>query len=119
MGQFSVSARIWAAPIPEKGQLLTFRVDTGAAYSVVPRPILEAMGCLPSVKRTVVLPDGREEVWELAYVVMALGGEEAPTPCLLGPSNGLTLLGAVTLEQFGLAVDPLHRKLIPARSPIA
>jgi predicted aspartyl protease len=119
MGQFSVRVRIWPAHSPEKGQELSVLVDTGAAYTVVPRSILDAIGCLPSTKRTVVLPDGREEIWDLTYIVMALGGEEAPTPCLMGPSNGLTLLGAVTLEQFGLGVDPLHRRLIPVRAPIA
>lgn len=119
MGQFSVRVRIWPAHSPERGQELSVLVDTGAAYTVVPRSILDAIGCLPSTKRTVVLPDGREEIWDLTYIVMALGGEEAPTPCLMGPSNGLTLLGAVTLEQFGLGVDPLRRRLIPVRAPIA
>ncbi|MBI4588535.1 MAG: Retroviral aspartyl protease [Candidatus Rokubacteria bacterium] len=118
MGQFSVSARIWSAHVPEKGREVNF-LATGAAYTVVPRTMLDAIGCLPSTKRTVVQPDGREEIWDLTYIIMALGGEEAPTPCLMGPSNGLTLLGAVTLEQFGLGVDPLHRRLIPVRAPIA
>ena len=39
--------------------------------------------------------------------------------CLFGPPDGLPLLGAVSLEQFALAVDPLVRALVPTRVPMA
>jgi hypothetical protein len=41
------------------------------------------------------------------------------TTCLFGPSDSLPFLGAVSLEQFALAVDPLARALVPTRVPMA
>lgn len=119
MGTFSVQVAIAHPQEPSRRQELWLLVDTGAAYTVVPQPVLESLGVRATAKRAVTLADGREEVWDLTYVLISLAGEEAPTPCLMAPQDGLTLLGAVTLEQFGLGVDPLGKKLIPIRIPLA
>lgn len=119
MGTFSVQVAIAHPQKPSRRQELSLLVDTGAAYTVVSQSVLEALGVRPTAKRAVTLADGREEVWDLAYVLISLAGEEAPTPCLMAPRDGRTLLGAVTLEQFGLGVDPLAKRLIPIRLPPA
>lgn len=119
MGTFTVQAMIAHPQEPSRGHELSLLVDTGAAYTVISQSVLEALGVRPTAKRAVTLADGREEVWDLTYVLISLAGEQAPTPCLLGPQNGMMLLGAVTLEQFGLGVDPLGKKLIPIRLPLA
>ncbi|MBI4839509.1 MAG: retroviral-like aspartic protease family protein [candidate division NC10 bacterium] len=119
MGTFTVQATISHPHEPSRCQELFLLVDTGAAYTVIPQPLLEALGVHPTAKRTVTLADGREEVWDLTYVLISLAGEQAPTPCLMAPHDGMTLLGAVTLEQFGLGVDPLGKTLIPVRAPLA
>ncbi len=36
------------------------------------------------------------------------------TVCLFGEGGDLEVLGAHTLEGFGLAVDPIQRRLVPA-----
>ena len=47
-------------------------------------------------------------------VLIALEGRTLHTVCLFGDAGDLNVLGAYTLEGFGLAVDPVQRKLIPA-----
>jgi hypothetical protein len=34
--------------------------------------------------------------------------------CLFGEARDLDVLGACTLEGFGLGIDPVQRKLVPA-----
>jgi len=119
MGTFSVKATISPPHDPSRSQEVSLLVDTGAAYTAIPQPVLEVLGVRPTAKRAVTLADGREETWDLTYVLISLVGEQAPTPCLMAPHDGMTLLGAVTLEQFGLGVDPLAKRLIPVRVPLA
>ena len=47
-----------------------------------------------------------------AEVIEALG-VEWPTMCLVGPRGGPALIGAVTLRQFALGVDPVTMRLVP------
>jgi clan AA aspartic protease len=88
-------------------------VDTGAGYSVVPRPILESLGCRPVRTQRVVLADGRTEEWSVSQVDVECEGRRATTPVLMGPPAGPILLGATTLEELGLGIDPLNRRLVP------
>lgn len=97
-------ARVRAVPV---------LVDTGATWTTLPKEIVDALGCSPLSTRRVQLASGREEVWPLTIVLIALEGQELPTVCLIAPIGGPALLGAVTLEEFALAVDPVGRRLIP------
>jgi len=47
-------------------------------------------------------------------VLITPDGRTLHTVCLFGDAGDLDVLGAYTLEGFGLAVDPVQRKLIPA-----
>ena len=88
-------------------------VDTGAAYSVVPRAVLESLGCRPVHTQRVVLTDSRTEEWSLTQIDVECEGRRTTTPLLMGPATGPVLLGATTLEELGLGIDPLNRRLVP------
>jgi len=112
MGQFKVTLIVY----PRDGgtaRSLEALVDTGAGYSVVPGPVLEALGCRPLRTQRVILADGRTEEWSVAQVDVECEGRRATTPVLMGPPTGPTLLGATTLEELGLGIDPLNRRLVP------
>jgi len=42
-----------------------------------------------------------------------LGTRERTTMFVAGPSGCPALLGALALESFGLAADPVHQRLLP------
>jgi clan AA aspartic protease len=88
-------------------------VDTGAAYTVVPRPVLESLGCRPVRTQRVVLADGRSKEWSVTQIDVECAGRRTTTPILMGPADGPVLLGTTTLEELGLRIDPLNRCVIP------
>lgn len=116
MGAFQVEVTVKNFREPGRSQTLSVVVDTGATYMTLARDVMEALGCQPIGSRRVLLADGREEEWPVAAVLLTLEGQEGPTFCLIGPNGGPTLLGAVTLEEFALGVDPVAKRLVPVRS---
>ncbi len=89
-------------------------VDTGAAYTIVPQPVLESLGCEPLRSQRVVLADGRIEEWSVTQMDVECEGRRTTTPILMGPATAQALLGATTLEELGLGIDPLNRRrLVP------
>lgn len=112
MGQFHVRLIFF----PQNGgnpQTLEALVDSGAAYSVAPRSVLEALGCRAHRTQRVILADGRTEEWEVPQVDVECEGRRTTTPVLMGPQGGPVLLGATTLEELGLGIDSLNRRLVP------
>lgn len=88
-------------------------VDTGAAYSWIPRSVLTQLGVLPRRKRQFLLADGRVIERDMAIVMMRLDGEILPTFCVVGDDGSQALLGAFTLAGFALSADPLNKRLVP------
>ena len=119
MGTFSVEVTIKNFRDPRRKRDLSLLVDTGATYTTLPRKVADAVGCQRIGTRRILLADGREEEWPVGVVSMTLEGQEVPTLCLIGPDGGPALLGAVTLEEFALAVDPVAKRLIPVRGYVA
>ena len=87
-------------------------VDTGATYTVIPRDVLERLGIAPQFRRFRVA-DGRVVELDMAVVMVRLEGQTLPTICIFGEEGMNALLGAVTLEEFGLGVDPANQRLVP------
>jgi len=112
MGQFRVTMtlhpRVEGAP-----RRLEAIVDIGAGYTVVPRPVLDALGCEPHRMQPVRFADGRVEEWPVAEVEVECEGRRATTTVLMGSATSPVLLGATTLEELGLGVDPINRRLVP------
>ena len=101
---------------PEPGgpsEALTALVDTGATYTLVPAPILRRLGVEPIGRQTFLIADGSRVEREVGWLLVRIDGEERPTVVVFGDDGAEPLLGAVTMEEFGLGVDPVRRRLVP------
>lgn len=78
--------------------------------------IVERLGLATRHQRAVELATGERAVYPLGHVRLALAGEEWLTMFLAGPRGSTPRLGTVTLTQFGVAADPVHKTLVRAPS---
>ena len=112
MGQFTVALTVY----PRSGEgprSLGLLVDSGAAYSVLPRALLEAWGCRPLRMQRVLFADGRSEEWPLTEIEVGYADRRATTTVLMGPAGSATLLGSITLQALALGIDPVNHRLVP------
>ena len=112
MGTFRISIQLARVGV-EQFESIEALVDTGASYTWIPRDLLEGLGVRPDEERVFVLADGREVRYPVAWVRVRLDARVQPTLVVCGDSGTEPLLGAFTLEGFGLGVDPVNRRLIP------
>ena len=115
MSTFSVDITVANLYVPDRGRRVSVTVDTGATYTMLPREIVEDLGCHPIGSRRVLLANGVEVEWPITAVQVTVDGQDGPTFSLIGPSGCPAVLGAVTLEGFALGVDPVAQRLIPVR----
>jgi predicted aspartyl protease len=116
MGVFKVRARLWNPSDNSKEAVVDFVVDTGATYTVLPANVLEglAVGSIRMVK--LKLADNRVLEKKLGEAGIEIEGYTASaTPVIFG-EEGVYLLGSVTMEQLGLAPDPVEKKLKPVEA---
>lgn len=115
MGMFKKRIKVSNSMDPAKFFEQEFWVDTGALYSFIPEQYLEQIGVEPSVKRNLVLADGRQDTRLLGFCNFEIEGLEGSIPCpvIFAPKESLFLLGATALENFGVDVDPIQKKLRP------
>ena len=91
------------------------RVDTSTTYAVMPAPLLTMLGISPQWTGVFELADGGQEEHPLAEIRMRINNQERTIVCVFGKPDGPPVLGAHTLECFGLAPDADKRRLAPAR----
>jgi aspartyl protease family protein len=91
-------------------------VDTGATYTTIPRDVLFRLGVTPEEERPFILANGERITYGMAWVRIHLDGREQPSLAVFGEEGIKPLLGAFTLEGFGLAVDPVSQRLVPAEA---
>ena len=89
-------------------------VDTGAGYSVMPASLLESLGLEPVEQEEFMLANGEVRVYAVGEARFRIDGRERTTPVVFG-DDGVFLLGAVTLQNFGLVADTTQHRLVPAR----
>lgn len=112
MGTFRVPVEIGDPP-GQRWEGVEALVDTGASYTLVPRSILQRLGVSGSFRHPFVLADGRRMECEMAETRVRLNGQTRTTLVIFGEEESVPLLGAYTLEGFGLAPDRVGRRLIP------
>jgi clan AA aspartic protease len=116
MGTFRVDVTVGNLADRERSLTLPLLVDTGATYTTLPREVADALGLEPIETRRVRLADGREDLWPMAAIFVRIDGREVPSLAWIGPPGGAALLGAVTLNEFALTVDPSGSRLVPTIS---
>jgi Predicted aspartyl protease len=116
MGVFKVNAWVWNPSAPEKKVLLELLVDTGATYTVLPESLLKSLGVKPFRVARLRLADNRIVEKSLGEVGIEVEGHRASaTPVVFGEEE-VYLLGSVTMEQLGLAPDPIAKRLKPVEA---
>ena len=112
---FKQRVRVFNSKKPELSFEEEFWVDSGALYSFVPQDYLERIGVEPSATRRLIFADGRPESRPLGFCDFQIEGLEGRLPCpvIFGPKGSLFLLGATALENFGVDVDPIEKRLKP------
>jgi predicted aspartyl protease len=98
---------------PGTGEEVEFLVDSGAIYSVVPARVLRRLGVRPLKTEEFRLADGSMIRRKRGGAVFRLGDRVGVADVIFGEPGDSTLLGALTLEALGLALDPLRRRLTP------
>ena len=88
-------------------------VDTGSTYTAVPRAMLERLGVPIQRSMPSQTADGRIVPVDIGQTIVRLDGFEFYTPVIFAAEDEPSLLGVVTLEEAGLAVDPVNGRLIP------
>jgi clan AA aspartic protease len=97
----------------------TVLVDTGASYLSLPARVLDRLGYRAIGAQRVVFATGETAVWSVTEVRVRLEGRERTVLAFLAADHEPKLLGAQTLETFGLGVDPLGRRLVPVDAYLA
>ena len=89
-------------------------VDTGATYTVLPdRMLREQVGVRPTERETFTLADGSRVRLPVGEALLHVEGRERTSIVVFGSDNQY-LLGATTLQVFGLIADTTDHRLIPA-----
>jgi len=114
MGTFFVEVPLASPARPDRRETVKLLVDSGSMYTWVSANVLRELGVQPTERRRLITIEGRVTERNAAEVLVTLDGHTLHTPCLFGEPGDLEVLGAYTLEGFGLAIDPVQRRLIPA-----
>jgi predicted aspartyl protease len=87
-------------------------VDTGATMSLIPGRILRELGIRVRREMEFSLADESRKAFPIGEALIGVNGDENIIPVVFGPDDVTPLLGGVALEVFGLAVDPVNRRLV-------
>ncbi len=112
MGTFTHTITMFD-PSGQRSETVEATVDTGSTFTLMPSPLLERLGATP--RRTIRLRQASGQIIErpLGDVEAQLDGVRGTIACLFGEPNDPPIIGAVTLETFLLAVDPVEERLVP------
>ena len=110
MGTFRVN--LWVGNLfTDSGTSVEALVDTGATHSMIPGSLLSDLGIDPVETRYSRIADGSRIELQTAWARFSTEGRNAVARVSFGP-DGTYLLGATTLEDLGLAVEPVDQRLV-------
>jgi len=112
LGFVRVKAKIWNIESLENVKEVTLLADTGDIYTVLPGSLLKSLGVKSIGKRKFRLANNQVLEKEIGIIGIEVNGVKTYTIAVFGDEN-VYLLGAVTLEELGLEVDPVKGELKP------
>ena len=112
MGAFRVAVEV-GDKAGNRFEHLEALVDTGSTYTWIPKSTLYRLGLQPERDRLFEFTDGRRQTYGVAWTSIRLEGVVQPTLVVFGDDNTEPVLGVVTLEEYGLAVDVIRHELLP------
>lgn len=102
MGLTDVAMKVSNPTDTNLARHLTFLVDSGTIYSVVPDGVESfSLADLTQIER------------EAGQAAFTHGGRTRVSPVMFGEEGDATLLGVMTLEALGLMLDPVRREIRP------
>ena len=113
MGEVRVEIVVGNPRTGARSEAIGALADAGATLTVIPREILHRLGVQKLRRVSLVLADGRRAERDVGDATVAVNGESVPCRVVFGESGDAILLGLTVLEQLGLAVDPVQRRLVP------
>jgi clan AA aspartic protease len=113
MGITRLNVEIANVAVPEKTRTLEFIIDSGALYSLVPATVLEDLQIQPITEQRFTLADGSVIRRRKGGAVFRYNESVGIADVIFGEPGDQNLLGVVTLESLGLALDPIKRELHP------
>lgn len=113
MGEVRVGIVVVNPRTGARSEEMSALADTGATLAVIPAAILHRLGIQKRRTVSLVLADGRRAERDVGDAAVAVNGESVPCRVVFGEPGDAVLLGLTVLEQLGLAVDPVQRRLIP------
>ena len=114
MGTFFTDVQIASPRRTDRRETVTLLVDSGSVYTWISATVLRDLGVQPTDRRRIITIEGRTAERGVTEILITVEGRTLHTLCLFGEPGDLDVLGAYTLEGFGLAIDPVQRRLIPA-----
>jgi clan AA aspartic protease len=113
MGITTIKATVGNPADPKRSCDVEFLVDSGATYSLVPSEILVSLGIESHSIREFVLGNGEFVQRRMGTATFQYIGIRGDSLVMFGEPGDAPLLGATTLEGFGLILDPFRRELKP------
>ena len=108
----TVSVDLWVGSLfADAGTTVSALVDTGATNTMLPASLLRGIGIEPVERRFARVADGRRVDLQTAWARFSVQGRNAVARVAFGP-EGQYLVGATTLEDLTLVVDPVDQRLI-------
>ena len=98
---------------PARSREVDFLIDSGMKFSVVPQDILSGLGVVSKGVESVTLADltcVRRKAGEALFIY---AGETRLSGVLFGEEGDSTVLGTLTLQSFGLMLDPYRQEVRP------
>lgn len=118
MGLTYIKVRVGNPKDGHRAEEVNCLVDSGAIYSLIPGRVLRKLGIKPHSTREFVLADGDVIRRRLATATFEYEGRRGDSMVIVGERGDDPLLGATTLEGFGLVLDPFRRELRPMKLPL-
>ena len=103
-------------PLNRASESVEALVDTGAIFSMMPASLLGRL-CIEAADTVTFQIDNGETVdYPTSWALFSAEGRRGMARVIFGPEDEY-LMGATTLEDLRLMVDPLDRRLLPTGTP--